>query len=99
MENEYEKVEKGKDEEDIILEGHIIGHPESLSKEQTKKIFEQMDNSVCKIIKEKSTGTGFICLIPFPNKLYPLSVLITCYHVLSKDDLKPGNKIKLIFDE
>jgi len=99
MENEHEKVENGKDEEDIILEGHIIGHPESLSKEQTKKIFEQMDNSVCKIIKEKSTGTGFICLIPFPNKLYPLSVLITCYHVLSKDDLKPGNKIKLIFDE
>ena len=99
MGNKLEKKKKGKDEEDIILEGHIIGHPESLSKEQTKKILEQMDNSVCKIIKSKSTGTGFICLIPFPNKLYPLSVLITCYHVLSKDDLKPGKEIKLMFDE
>ena len=99
MGNKLEKKKKGKDEEDIILEGHIIGHPESLSKEQTKKILEQMDNSVCKIIKAKSTGTGFICLIPFPNKLYPLSALITCYHVLSKDDLKPGKEIKLMFDE
>ena len=99
MGNKLEKKKKGKDEEDIILEGHIIGHPESLSKEQTKKILEQMDNSVCKIIKAKSIGTGFICLIPFPNKLYPLSALITCYHVLSKDDLKPGKEIKLMFDE
>ena len=99
MGNEHKKKKREKDEEDIILEGHIIGHSESLSKEQTKKIFEQMDNSVCKIIKAKATGTGFICLIPFPNKLYPLSVLITCYHVLSKDDLKPGKEIKLMFDE
>ena len=99
MGSNHEKVEKRKDEEKIILEGHVIGHPDSLSKEQTKKILEQMDNSICKIVKEKYTGTGFICLIPFPNKLYPLPVLITCYHVLSKDDLKPGKDIKLIFDE
>lgn len=87
------------DEGDIILEKHIIGHPESLSKEQIKKILEQMDNSVCKIIKEKNTGTGFICLIPFPNKLYPLPVLITCYHVLTKKELEPGKFIKLMFNE
>ena len=99
MGSKHEKMKKGKDEEDIILEGHIIGHPDSLSKDQTKKILEQMDNSVCKIINTKITGTGFICLIPFPNKLYPLSVLITCYHVLSKDDLKPGKEIKLMFDQ
>ena len=99
MGSDEDKTNKRKDGEDIILEEHIIGHPESLSKEQTKKIFKQMDNSVCKIIKEKTTGTGFICLIPFPNKLHPLPVLITCYHVLTNKELEPGKKIKLMFNE
>ena len=99
MGSDEDKTNKRKDGEDIILEEHIIGHPESLSKEQTKKIFKQMDNSVCKIIKEKTTGTGFICLIPFPNKLHPLPILITCYHVLTNKELEPGKKIKLMFNE
>ena len=84
------------DKSDIIPEEHINGRPESLSKNQITKILEQMENSVCKIIKEKSTGTGFICIIPFPDKLYPLPVLITCYHVLSEKDLQIGKKIKLL---
>ena len=96
MGSDEDKTNKRKDGEDIILEEHIIGHPESLSKEQTKKILEQMDNSVCKIIKVKTTGTGFICLIPFPDSISLLRVLITCNHVLN--DLKIGNEIKLIFD-
>jgi len=49
--------------------------------------------------KRKTAGAGFICLIPFPNKLYPLSVLITCYHVLSKEDLNSEKEIKLMFDK
>jgi len=52
MGSEYGKMKKRKDEEDIILEGHIIGHPDSALK-KTNKILELMNNSVCKIIKEK----------------------------------------------
>ena len=84
------------DKNDIIPEEHINGRPESLSKNQITKILEQMENSVCKIIKEKSTGTGFICIIPFPDKLHPLPALMTCYHVLSEKDLQIGKKIKLL---
>ena len=80
--------------DEIIREGHFIGRPESLSKYTTKKIFEQMDKSVCKIITSKSTGTGFFCIIPFPDKLNPLPVLITCNHVLGEENLNPGKEIK-----
>ena len=54
-----------------------------------------MDTNVCKIIKEKSTGTGFLCIIPFPNKLNLLPVLITCNHILGEKDLMEGKEIKL----
>ena len=53
---------------------------------------------MCKIIKDnKHLGTGFLCIIPFPDKLHQLPVLITCNHVLSKDDIKIGNEIDLNF--
>ena len=68
-------------------------------KSTTLKIFEQMEKSVCKIVKSDSTGTGFIVLLPFPDKLHPLPVLITCYHVLKNEDVEDGKQIKLIFNE
>ena len=54
-----------------------------------------MKNSICKI-DDKKKGTGFLCLIPYPNITHLLKVLITCNHVFN--DLKYGNKIKLIFE-
>ena len=92
------KIKSTPKKKDIIRQAHIIGHPESLPKNATLKIIEQME-SVCKIIKGKMTGTGFICVIPFPDKLHPLPVLITCHHVLIKEDLEIGKKIKLSFNE
>ena len=85
--------------DNIKKEVYIIGHAKSLSKKAMSKINKQMDNSVCKIIKEKSTGTGFICTIPFPNKLTSLPVLITCNHVLGNKELEIGKEIKLTFNE
>ncbi len=42
-----------------------------------------MSNSVCKIVIGKKIGTGFLCLIPFPNIEHRLKVLITCNHVFN----------------
>ena len=86
---------KESDFNDVKLEEYLIGHPDPLSKEATLKIFEQMDHNVCKIIKEKSTGTGFLCIIPFPDKLNRLPVLMTCNHVLGEKDLIEGEEIKI----
>ena len=80
---------------DVKMEEYLIGHPDPLSKESTLKIIDQMDNNVCKIVKEKSTGTGFLCIIPFPDKLNRIPVLITCNHVLGKKDLIEGKEIKI----
>ena len=59
-----------------------------ISFEQTKKILEQMENYICKIIIDKVTkGTGFLCKIPLhgDNKLAP--VLITNNNVINDDIL------------
>ena len=82
-----------------VKDGHIEGRPESLPLSKIEKITEQMKNSICIIDKINSTGTGFICLMPFPDKLHPLPVLITANHVLGVNDLKPEKKIILKFNQ
>ena len=80
----------------FIKENHIPGHAESESTFQIEKIMKQMKKSVCKI-DGQIKGTGFLCLIPFPNILHPLNVLITCNHVFN--DISIGSRIKLVFDD
>ena len=77
-------------------EASLKNYPSSLSYEGIKMIQKQMEKSICKIhcSKEKH-GTGFFCLIPFPDKANLLRVLITNDHVLSKNDLIKGNKVKI----
>ena len=63
---------------------------------QLKIIEKQKENSVCKIINgNKLFGTGFLALIPYPDRLNPLPVLITCNHVVSGNE----KEIKLIFND
>ena len=69
---------------------------ESLNINEEKRIFEQMNKSICKIIGNQ--GSGFICMIPYPNKFNLLPVLITCNQVLEDKDVVLGKKIKLIFE-
>ena len=95
--NISKSINKNKD--DIEREKHIQGRPSSLSVEQMKKIFEQMEKSVCKIEKKKETGTGFLCSIPFPDKLHPLPVLITCHHILKNEEIKRLKGIVLTFKQ
>ena len=60
---------------------------------------EQINNSICKIEKEQTTGTGFIFIIPFPDTFNWLPVLFTCNHILNNSELKIGRIIKLIFNQ
>ena len=65
-----------------------------------KEFSLKAENSICKIkINEENNSydSGFFCKIPFTkNKNYLLPVLITNYHVLPKNMIKPGANIKLI---
>ena len=82
-----EQVESYKKE--IDLEGHAS----PISMEQMKYILKQMEKSIYKIKCEKGTGSGFLCLIPFPTKLNLLPTLITNNHVLSEKDIDINQKI------
>ena len=67
-----------------------------ISFEQTKKILEQMENYICKIIIDKDTkGTGFLCKIPLhgDNKLTP--VLITNNNVINDNILARKKDINI----
>lgn len=88
-----------KEENSIIREKHISGHMESVPIHKTLKIVDQMKRAVYKIENKNTCGTGFICIIPCPDKFHQLSVLFTCNHVINNDDLILGNKIKLKFTE
>ena len=69
--------------------------PKSLNIQQMEKATFKMKNCVCKIeLDNEIFGTGFFCLIPFPNKYSPLPILVTCNHVLNENNLVEGTKIK-----
>ena len=88
-------------------EKSISGYPDVISYECIQKIKEQMEKNICKIKYEKTTGTGFFCKIPIPNKNQMLPVFITNNHIINekliyekpltiKIDIKIENEVKEI---
>ena len=70
-----------------IEEGFIENQPIPVTIEGTKTIVSQMENCICKIIKEDSkTGIGFFSKIPYKKNI--LSVLVTNYHILNEKEIK-----------
>ena len=80
----------------IKNEGLYQGMTESIKIDDLKIIEKHNENSVCKIINvNKVSGTGFLALIPFPDKLKQLPVLITCNHVIKGNE----KETQLIFND
>ena len=65
--------------------------PNFISYESTKKIIRQMERYICKLKSGETTGTGFFCLIPFPDMNNPLKVFITANHIIGEDLLNEKN--------
>ena len=74
-------------------ENILIGYPNIISYECSKKIIKQMENDICKIKIGKEQGTGFFCKIPFPDLNNMLSVFITNNHIINKELLYKENAI------
>ena len=80
-----------------IEEALIEDQPIPVDIEGTKVIISQMENCICKIVKDNGQkGTGFFCNIPFPDKNNLLNVLITNNHILHGNDIKNDKIIKFI---
>ena len=81
-------------------EKYIPNAPSSVPAKGLTMIGKQSQVSILKIENEKKEkGTGFFCLIPFPDKINLLPTLITNYHVLDKDNIEVGKKIKFSSEE
>jgi len=82
---------------DNIEESLIEDQPTPVDIEGTKMILSQMENCICKIVKDNGEkGTGFFCIIPFPDQNNILNVLITNNHILNENDIINGKTIKII---
>ena len=88
----------------MMEESVLIGVPEILDFECSKKIIYQMEKCICKVIKRKGQteeqNTGFFCKIPISeknNKLFP--VLIITNHIIDEKLLyQKGEKILIIMN-
>ena len=81
-------MSKKQEQSSIEKEGVFKNMTNNLTFENLKIIEIQKENSICKIINTNEvTGTGFLSLIPYPDKLNQLPVLITCNHKEMKKKL------------
>ena len=66
--------------------------------EAMKKMINQMENSICQIsINSEVKGTGFLCNIILDD-WETIKVLITTTFVLTGNDILPGTKINISFN-
>ena len=79
-----------------IKEKYIEDYPNPITLESTETILNQMKNCVCKIYMDNGNkGTGFFCIIPYPDKDHLVHFLITNNHVIDESYLKKDKRIDL----
>ena len=75
------------------------GYPEPFSFKNLEYIKENININICTITSENDgTGTGFLLKIYSSEKNNYFPVLITCYHVLKKDEKSLVKNITITFD-
>ena len=75
-----------------IKEKNLVGYPNTISYQCTKKIINQMENCICKFSIGNNQGTGFFCQIPFSNYKNKLSVFITNNHLIDEEALNTNDQ-------
>ena len=86
--------------QNYIKENNLYYASEPISIDMLKTIIDYAEKSVCKIkCNYEGYGTGFFCLIPFPDKFNLLPVLITNSHVINKNDISKGKLIKFSLND
>lgn len=84
----------GTSSQNYIKEKDIDNNAISIPISALKVISDIGNKCICKIkVNINVVATGFFCLIPFPNKLQRLPVMITNNHVLESEDIIIGKKI------
>ena len=83
------------DNKNYIPEKDLANVPDDVPINIFKIIIEQIEKSICKIkCNDGGNGTGFFCIIPFPDKFHPLPALMTNNHVITEENIMKDKKIK-----
>jgi len=92
---------KGKEELDFNIDNFSIKNEnkvkegENITLKNSKILFEKSEKSICEIITDKGYGTGFFCIIKYPNKYNEIYCLITNNHVITKNMLTYQENIEI----
>ena len=94
--NNSDDINKKEEDSSFQNEGVYQNMTDYINFKNLDIIKKQKENSICKIINnDNKKGTGFLTIIPYPDKAHPLPVLITCNHVINGDE----KEVKLIFND
>ena len=75
-------------------EKYLENYPIPLTSESIEVILSQMKRNICKIyMDDGSTGTGFFCKIPYPDKSLLIPVLVTNNHLIDDSHLRKDKYI------
>ena len=69
----------------------------AISMEVIKNLLEK-SNIVSKIKINNLTGSGFLCKIPFRDEKNIIPMLVTCNHILKKEDITQGKEFSFTLD-
>ena len=79
-------------------ETKIKGSIDPVDISNTKKILNQMINSICKIKINNVIGTGFFCKITFDEN-YSMNFLMTNYRIINENYFKDHKKLDLLLND
>ena len=82
-----------------IPQKKLKDHSNPILYKSMKYIIKQMETCICKIISNKRIGTGFFCVIPFPDMNNMLPVLITNNHILDSNALETGKELEFTIND
>jgi hypothetical protein len=75
-------------------EKYLENYPIPITSESIEVILSQMKRNICKIyLDDGSTGTGFFCKIPYPDKSLLIPVLVTNNHLIDDSHLRKDKYI------
>jgi V8-like Glu-specific endopeptidase len=72
-------------------------YPLPVTIEGTNIILEQMKKCICRIENKNGSGTGFLCYIPYKNKI--LEVMMTNNHIINEDIIKNNKSIEILLND
>ena len=75
-----------------------IKNGENLSAKNMGKISDKSKKSICEIKCDDGYGTGFFCILRYPDKNNKIYCLINNYHVIDNDMINYKEYIEIIMD-